>query len=128
MAFFYQYYLTFTLQTYHYPDHRFRSWSTQMTSPSHLHRCRSAAKKYIHPDLHTVFAWTKQNNLTINQEKTTCALFTPDLDEYKSNLDLKINNPALPMATHPMVLGLTLDPNLTYSTHISNISRITQII
>ena len=28
----------------------------------------------------------------------------------------------LPMATHPKVLGLTLDPKLTYSTHIHNIS------
>ena len=26
------------------------------------------------------------------------------------------------MVTHPKVLGLTLDPNLTYSTHIHNIS------
>ena len=42
--------------------------------------------------------------------------------EYKSNLDLKINNPALPMSTHPTVLGLTFDPKLTYSTHIHNIS------
>ena len=28
---------TFTLQTYHHPEHRFSSWPTQMTSPSHLH-------------------------------------------------------------------------------------------
>ena len=28
-----------------------------------------------------------------------------------SNLYLKINNTALPMTTHPKVLGLTLDPN-----------------
>ena len=33
----------------------------------------------------------------------------------------KINNKALPMATHPKVLGLTLDPKITYSTHIHNI-------
>ena len=39
-----------------------------------------------------------------------------------SNLDLTINNKALPMATHPKVPGLTLDPKLTYSTHIHNIS------
>ena len=39
-----------------------------------------------------------------------------------NNLDLTINNKALPMATHPNVLGLTLDPKLTYSTHIHNIS------
>ena len=82
----------------------------------------SAAKKYIQPYQHKVFAWTKQNNLLLNPDKTTCTLFTPDPAEYTSNLDLTINNKALPMATHPKVLGLTLDPILTYSTHIHNIS------
>ena len=69
----------------------------------------------------TFFSWTKQNNLTLNPDKTTYALFTPDPAEYKSNLDLKINNIALLIATHPKVLGLTLDPKLKYSTHIHNI-------
>ena len=50
-------------------------------------------------------------NLTQNPDKTTCTLFTPDPEEYKSNLDLKINNTVLPMARHPKVLGPTLDPN-----------------
>ena len=86
------------------------------------HTSTSATKKYIHPYLHTVFAWTKQNNFTLNSDKTTCTLFTPDPADYKSNLDLKINNKALPVATHPKVLGLTFDPKLTYSTHIHNIS------
>ena len=76
------------------------------------HTSTSAAKKYIQPYLHKVFAWTKQNNLFLNPDKTTCTLFTPDPAEYTSNLDLTINNKALPMATHPKVLGLTLDPNL----------------
>ena len=52
----------------------------------------------------------------------TGSLFNPDPAEYTSNLDLNINNTARPMATHPKVLGLTLDPKLTYSTHIHNIS------
>ena len=89
---------------------------------SHLHTSTSADKKYIQPYLHTVFAWTKQNYLTLNPEKTTCTLFTPDSAAYKSNLDLKINNTALPMATHPTVLGPTLVPKLTYRTYIHNIS------
>ena len=63
-----------------------------------------------------------KNNLLLNPDNTTCTLFTPDPAEYTSNLDLTINNKALPMATHPKVLGLTLDPKLTYSTHIHNIS------
>ena len=68
------------------------------------HTSTSAAKKYIQPYLHKVFAWTKQNNLFLNPDKTTCTLFTPDPAEYTSNLDLTINNKALPMATHPKVL------------------------
>ena len=86
------------------------------------HTSTSAAKKYIQPCLHKAFALTKQNNLLLNPDKTTCTLFTQDPAEYTNNLDLTINNKALPMATHPKVLGLTLDPKLTYSTHIHNIS------
>ena len=79
----------------------------------------SAAKKHIQPYLHKAFAWTKQNNLTLNPNKTNCTLFTPDHAEYKSNLDHKINNTVLPMTMHPKVLGLPSDPKLTYyNTHI----------
>ena len=86
------------------------------------HTSTSAAKKNIQPYLHKVNAWTKQNNLLLNPDKTTCTLFTPDPAEYTRNLDLTINNKALPMATHQKVLGLTLDQKLTYSTYIHNIS------
>ena len=58
------------------------------------HTSTSAANNYIQPYL------TKQNNLTLNPDKTTCTLFTLDPAEYKSNLDLKINNTARPMAMH----------------------------
>ena len=86
---------------------------------TYTHTSTSAARKYIQPYLHKHFAWTKQN-----PDKTTCTLFTPDPAEYKSNLDLTINNTALRMATHRKFLGLTLDPKLTYSTHIHNISSV----
>ena len=79
---------------------------------------RSAGKKYIQPYLHNVLP--VQNNLTLNPDKTTCTLITPDPAKYKSNLNLKINNTTLPIATHPNVMGLALDPKRTYSTHIHN--------
>ena len=63
-------YLICTSQTYHNPVHPFRSWPTQMTSTSHTHPSASAAKKYIQPYLHKVFAWIKQNNLILNPDKT----------------------------------------------------------
>ena len=103
--------------------HRFRSWPTQTTPQSHPHTLVQVQPRntYNHTYI-KIFAWTKQNNLLLNPDKTTCTLFTPDPAEYTSNLDLTLNNKALPMVTHPKGLGLTLDPKLTYSTHIHNIS------
>ena len=86
------------------------------------HTSTSAANKYIQPYLHKVFVWTKQNNFILNPDTPSCTLFTPDPAEYTSNLDLKIHSTALPMTTHPRVMGLILDSKLTYITHIHNIS------
>ena len=62
----------------------------------------------------------------LNPDTTTCTLlFAPDPVEYTSSLDLKIHNKALPMAPHPKVLGLTLDPKLTYSIHIHKLTGLT---
>ena len=72
-----------------------------------IHTSTNSAKKYIQPYLHQVSVWTKQNNLILNPDKTTCTLFTLDPVEYTANLELKIDNNALPMATYPKVLGLT---------------------
>ena len=35
------------------------------------HTSKSAALKYIQPYLHNFFGWTKQNNITLNPDKTT---------------------------------------------------------
>ena len=121
MASFHPHYSTFTPQTYHHPVHRFRSWPMQMTSQSHPHTQVRVQPRNTYNHTYTKFL-PGQNNLLLNPDKTTCTLFTPDPAEYTSNLDLTINNKALPMATHPKVLGLTLDPKFTYSTHIHTIS------
>ena len=80
---FHSHYLTFTPQTYHHPVHRIRSWHTQMTSPSHPHKHECSQE--IYTTIHTEsFCLGKTNNLILNQDKTTCILFTPDLAEYTS--------------------------------------------
>ena len=90
-----------------------------MISPLHLHTQARVqpSNTYIHT--YIKFVLDKYNNVTQSPDKTTC---TPDPAKYKSNLDLKINNTALLMATHSKVLGQKLDPKLTYSTYIHNIS------
>ena len=52
-----------------------KAYADDMTI-TYTHTSTSAAKKYIQPYLHKVFVWTKQNNLTLDPDKTTCTLFT----------------------------------------------------
>ena len=55
VASFPQRYSTYTLQTYHRQEHQFRSWPTQMTSPSHLHtKARVQPRNTYCTDPHTV--------------------------------------------------------------------------
>ena len=115
-----QHYSAFTLQTYHHLEHRFRSWS--MTFPLHLHTQARVQPRNTYSHTYIKFCLDRNNNLILNPDKTTCTLFPPDPAEYKSNMDLKINKTTLPMATHPKVLVPTLEPKLTHSTHICNIS------
>ena len=50
--------------------------------------------------------------------RKTCTLFTPNPAEYSSNLDLKIHNKALPMATHTKVLGHNNHHNIYFKSNI----------
>ena len=76
------------------------------------------AKANIQPYLQDILKWTKDNDLLLNTDKTTCTLLTPDPAEYNTQLGLQIDNTTLPMTTHTKILGLTLDPKLTYNRHI----------
>ena len=102
-----------------------KAYTTYGNHTSRQHQFKTAFQKAVsfHPHYLTftpqIYHCSQEIYTTI---PTTCTLFTPDPAEYTSNLDLQIHNRALPMATHPKVLGLTLDPKLTYRTHIHNIS------
>ena len=97
---------TYTIQNLHC-----RHTTTQSTCPGHglqgwrhhhIYTHNPECSKEIHTTIPTKsFCLDKIKQLTLNQDKTTCTLFTPDTAEYKCNLALKINNTALPMATHP---------------------------
>ena len=55
-----------------------------------------------------------------NASKSTTKLFTPDPAEYNTTLTLQINNTTLSTNKELKILGLTLDPKLTFSKHIQN--------
>ena len=70
--------------------------------------------------IHKVFAWTKQSD-TKSRQNNLHSVHTRPCRIYEQS-GPKIHNKALFMETHPKVMGLILDPKLTYSTHIHNIS------
>ena len=76
------------------------------------------AKANIQPYLQDILKWTEDNDQLLNTDKTTCTLLTPDPAEYNTQLGIQIDNTTLPMSTPPKILGLTLDPKLTYIRHI----------
>ena len=67
-----------------------------------------------------ILEWATTSNLHITTEKTTTTLFTPELDEYGTTLSLKLNNQTILTTKHPKILGITLDPKLTFSPHIKS--------
>ena len=73
VASFHPHYLTFTPQTYHHPVHWFRSWPMQTTSQLHPHTQVRVQPRNTYNHTYTkFFAWTKQNSLLLNPDKTTC--------------------------------------------------------
>ena len=82
------------------------------------HRKPDTAQAQVQPYLTQVYRWTQNNQLTLNASKTTSTLFTPDPAEYNKTLELQINNTQLPTVKEPKILGLTLDPKLTYTGHV----------
>ena len=89
----------------------------------------NAANKNIQPYLHKVFANTKQNNLTLNPNNTTCTLFTPDHVEYKSNMGLQNKQHCTNHDNAPNDCGPYLRPKThmqyTHSQHLSTRTQAT---
>ena len=71
VASFHQHYSTFTLQTYHHQEHRFRSWPTQMTSPSHLNTQARVQPRNTYNHTYITFCLdkTKQSHTKSRQNK-----------------------------------------------------------
>ena len=76
----------------------------------------------INRELVKVNDWLKVNKLSLNVGKTKYMLFSKP---YKilPNLDIQISNSTLELVTNFTFLGLTIDHNLTWKSHMNNISN-----
>ena len=122
MASFQPHYLTFTSQTYDHPVHRFRSWPTHTTSQLHPHtQVRVQPRNtYNHTYIQFFLDKTKQP-LTKSSQNNLHSVHTRPCRIYEQSGPNNIQQ----STTHgnaPKGSESYLDPKLTYSTHIHNIS------
>jgi ribonuclease HI len=66
-------------------------------------------------------AWADKWNMTISMEKTECCLFSTDPKEHKHAPNLTIGGTRVKHNPQPKFLGVTFDPQLTFSAHAASI-------
>ena len=71
--------------------------------------------------------WLVGRGLILSAEKSTASLFTTWTKEVNRQLDIQVAGKPLPTTTEAKVLGVTLDPLLTFCRHAANIrAKVTQ--
>src|SRR5688572_9661023 len=81
------------------------------------HRNYGIAEQFFQPSLQDIFNWIESNDLTLNPDKSTATLFTPDTHEYNITRNPTFSNIIIPTVKSPKILGLTLDSAFTFAEH-----------
>ena len=85
-----------------HPEHRFRPWPKQITSNLHTQ---------VQPRI------LKDNSLLISTSKSSVMLLTPDTHQAKIHPSIFIENSHLALVKCPRILGVYLDPSLSFNKH-----------
>ena len=67
--------------------------------------------------LEEITAYLNDNSLLISAPKFSVTLLTPDTHQAKIHLRIFIENSHLPLVMCPMILGVYLDPSLSFNKH-----------
>ena len=76
----------------------------------------------LNQELIKINDWTISNRLTINTSKTEL-LFFSNLNISPSNDDIRLNGTPLTFVNQARFLGVTIDSNMNFKTHIQNINN-----
>nr|CAH7767839.1 unnamed protein product [Callosobruchus chinensis] len=74
-------------------------------------------------DIESVVKYTKNHNLSLNPTKCNAILFCQKKfsNILKTNLNIKIMNNTVQLAVSLKILGITIDENLRFSSHVANV-------
>ena len=101
------------------------------TTLSICHTCDSELIQLASNELSRIWDWNSSNRLTINVAKTEAILFTNKVFDRENN-KINLNGEILPYSNSCRFLGIYLDENLNFSSHVNylvgRIARNTDIL
>ena len=72
--------------------------------------------------LRDVSIYLMANSLLISVPKSTVTLFTPDKHQFQMHPDITLEDTHLPLERSPKLLGVILDPSLSFHKHCNYVS------
>ena len=72
--------------------------------------------------LRDVSIYLKDNSLLISAPKSTVTLFTPDKHQFQMHPDITLEDTQLPLECSPKILGVILDPFISFHKHCNYVS------
>ena len=73
--------------------------------------------------LEEITAYLKDNSLLICAPKLSVTMFTPDTHQAKTHPKILIEDSQLPLVQCPKILGVYLDPSLSFNKHSSHVAE-----
>ena len=71
----------------------------------------------INSYLRYVGIYLKENSLLISAPKSIVTLFTPDKHQFQMHPDITLEDTQLPLEHNPKILGVIMDPSLSFHKH-----------
>ena len=76
----------------------------------------------INSYLRDVVIYLQENLFLISAPKSTVTLFTPDTHQFQTHPYIALEDSQLPLERNPMILGVIMDPSLSFHKHCSYVT------
>ena len=112
-------FLIFTNDLYHHVKHSSTILFADDTTLHKTHRDLQYLKRCLEQDLANLLDWFYANKLTLNLSKTICVLFQQQREQ--KSITLEVNGWTLKNQPDTKFLGIWLDQNLKWTSHIQKV-------
>ena len=81
----------------------------------------SEVESKLNSDLVTIADWARRKWLYLAPEKSSVTLFSTDTHQFSYHPQVFLDGALIPLDRNPKILGITLDPQLTFGPHAKSV-------